>query len=143
MRMARVRQLPYSSLLVCLHLIYTNKLLMYPAVAILGAGRNSLSFFLLLVVSLGLSVVRETLPAMMRCRILAGAHFIFGGKYHLVISLQMGALTIQLKSSLCCGHCRDRIGHGIGSRSFALRDTFGVDNDVVPPLDDVRVARYA
>ena len=49
-------------------------------VTILDAGRNALSFFLLLVVSLGLSVVRESLgPVMLRARILAGLHFTFGG----------------------------------------------------------------
>lgn len=49
-------------------------------VAILDAGRNALSFFLLLVVSLGLSVVRESLgKTMIRCQLLAVAHFIFGG----------------------------------------------------------------
>ena len=49
-------------------------------VAILDAGRNALSFFLLLVVSLGLSVVRESLGrTMIRCQILAVAHFVFGG----------------------------------------------------------------
>ncbi|KAH8099260.1 lung seven transmembrane receptor-domain-containing protein [Cristinia sonorae] len=51
-------------------------------VAILDAGRNALSFFLLLVVSLGLSVVRESLGrTMLRCQILAGLHFIFGVLY--------------------------------------------------------------
>lgn len=51
-------------------------------VAILDAGRNALSFFLLLVVSLGLSVVRESLGrTMLKCKLLAGAHFIFGVLY--------------------------------------------------------------
>jgi hypothetical protein len=50
-------------------------------VAILDAGRNALSFFMLLVVSMGLSVVRETLGGtMIRCQILTGAHFVFGGQ---------------------------------------------------------------
>lgn len=50
------------------------------SVAILDAGRNALSFFMLLVVSLGLSVVRESLGrTMLRCQLLAGAHFLFGG----------------------------------------------------------------
>ena len=40
-----------------------------------------MSFFMLLVVSLGLSVVKESLGrTMLRCQILAGAHFIFGSK---------------------------------------------------------------
>lgn len=52
------------------------------AVAILDAGRNALSFFMLLVVSLGLSVVRESLGrTMLKCQMLAGAHFIFGGAF--------------------------------------------------------------
>ncbi|OBZ78753.1 hypothetical protein A0H81_01183 [Grifola frondosa] len=51
-------------------------------VAILDAGRNALSFFLLLVVSLGLSVVRESLGrTMLKCQLLAGAHFLFGVLY--------------------------------------------------------------
>ncbi len=49
-------------------------------VAILDAGRNSLSFFLLLVVSLGLSVVRDNLgPTMRKAQILSISHFVFGG----------------------------------------------------------------
>ncbi|THH19061.1 hypothetical protein EW146_g2036 [Bondarzewia mesenterica] len=51
-------------------------------VAILDAGRNSLSFFMLLVVSLGLSVVKDSLGRTMRkCQFLAVAHFIFGVLY--------------------------------------------------------------
>ena len=52
------------------------------SVAILDAGRNSMSFFMLLVVALGLSVVRESLDrTMLKCQALAVAHFIFGGKW--------------------------------------------------------------
>lgn len=51
-------------------------------VAILDAGRNSLSFFMLLVVSLGLSVVRDNLgPTMRKVQFLSIAHFIFGVLY--------------------------------------------------------------
>lgn len=40
-----------------------------------------MSFFLLLITALGLSVVRESLGrTMIKCQVLAGAHFIFGGK---------------------------------------------------------------
>lgn len=36
---------------------------------------------MLLVVSLGLSVVRESLGrTMLKCQLLAGAHFVFGGR---------------------------------------------------------------
>jgi hypothetical protein len=51
------------------------------SVAILNAGRNSLSFFLLLIVSMGLSVVTPSLgPIMNRVRLLTAVHFIFGGE---------------------------------------------------------------
>ncbi|KAI0347767.1 hypothetical protein BDW22DRAFT_17032 [Trametopsis cervina] len=60
-------------------------------VAILDAGRNAGSFFLLLVVSLGLSVVRESLgKIMIRCQLLAVAHFIFGVLYAVgIVELEM------------------------------------------------------
>ncbi|KAG8739345.1 hypothetical protein FRC10_005772 [Ceratobasidium sp. 414] len=64
------------------------------AVSIMDAGRNALSFFLLLVVSLGLSVVRESLgPIMIRVRLLAGAHFVFGVLY------AMGMVELELESA--------------------------------------------
>jgi len=64
-------------------------------VAILDAGRNALSFFLLLVVSLGLSVVREEIPFMKRCKLLAIAHFIFGVMYAIaVVEIQLEAVSI-------------------------------------------------
>ncbi|KAI8981387.1 lung seven transmembrane receptor-domain-containing protein [Trametes punicea] len=63
-------------------------------VAILDAGRNALSFFLLLVVSLGLSVVKESLgKTMLKCQILAGAHFIFGVLY------AVGIVELELESA--------------------------------------------
>lgn len=63
-------------------------------VSILNAGRNALSFFLLLVVSLGLSVVRESLGAVMtRCKILAGGHFVFGVLY------AIGIVELELEST--------------------------------------------
>ncbi|KAF8560018.1 protein PTM1 [Imleria badia] len=63
-------------------------------VAILDAGRNALSFFMLLVVSLGLSVVRESLgKTMLKCQLLAGAHFIFGVLY------AVGIVELELEST--------------------------------------------
>jgi hypothetical protein len=48
-------------------------------VAILNAGRNSFSFFLLLIVCMGYGVVKPTLgKSMVYIRWLAGAHFVFG-----------------------------------------------------------------
>lgn len=50
-------------------------------IAILNAARNSLSFFLLLIVSMGLSVVTQSLGSVMtKVRVLTGFHFVFGGK---------------------------------------------------------------
>ncbi|KAF8913100.1 protein PTM1 [Gymnopilus junonius] len=63
-------------------------------VAILDAGRNSMSFFMLLVVSLGLSVVRESLGrTMLKCQGLAVAHFIFGILY------AIGIVELELEST--------------------------------------------
>ncbi|KAF7307076.1 Integral membrane protein [Mycena indigotica] len=63
-------------------------------VAILDAGRNSMSFFMLLVVSLGLSVVRESLGrTMIKCQALTGAHFIFGILY------AVGIVELELEST--------------------------------------------
>lgn len=63
-------------------------------VAILDAGRNALSFFMLLVVSLGLSVVRESLGrTMLRCQLLTAAHFIFGVLY------AVGVVELELEST--------------------------------------------
>jgi len=40
-----------------------------------------MSFFMLLVVAMGLSVVKESLGrAMLKCQILAGTHFLFGSE---------------------------------------------------------------
>jgi Lung seven transmembrane receptor len=77
-------------------------------VAILDAGRNSLSFFMLLVVSLGLSVVRDDLgPTMRKAQILSGAHFVFGGS-----TSPLRAPESQLRhfySPVRRRHCRARV----------------------------------
>ncbi|KAM0349304.1 hypothetical protein ACHAPU_003713 [Fusarium lateritium] len=53
-------------------------------VGVLNAGRNSFSFFLLLIVCMGYGVVKHTLGrAMIRVRWLAAAHFLFGLVYSL------------------------------------------------------------
>ncbi|KAG6832564.1 hypothetical protein H0H92_000193 [Tricholoma furcatifolium] len=63
-------------------------------VAILDAARNAMSFFMLLVVSLGLSVVRDSLgTTMFKCKLLAGAHFIFGILY------AVGIVELELEST--------------------------------------------
>lgn len=84
-------------------------------VAILDAGRNALSFFMLLVVALGLSVVRESLgKTMLKCQLLAGAHFIFGGwsryrytlpftraefSFHSIVLYAIGIVELELEST--------------------------------------------
>lgn len=58
-----------------------NKVFMI-VVSILNAGRNSLSFFLLLIVCMGYGVVKPSLGrSMIYVRILAIAHFVFGVIY--------------------------------------------------------------
>ncbi|MCJ1357064.1 MAG: hypothetical protein MMC33_007060 [Icmadophila ericetorum] len=58
-----------------------NKVLMV-ITAVLNAGRNSFSFFLLLIVCMGYGVVKHTLGTVMKyAQILAGAHFAFGVIY--------------------------------------------------------------
>jgi hypothetical protein len=70
-----------------------------------------MSFFMLLVVSLGLSVVKESLGrTMLKCQILAGAHFIFGSKctqglfrscahYSLKVLYAVGIVELELEST--------------------------------------------
>ncbi|CAG8590964.1 630_t:CDS:10, partial [Acaulospora colombiana] len=60
---------------------YSSKFLL-GLVAVLNAGRNSISFFMLLIVCMGYGVVKPTLGnTMNKCRALATAHFIFGVIY--------------------------------------------------------------
>lgn len=59
----------------------TSSLVFLFVIAILNAARNSLSFFLLLIVCMGLSVVTQSLGGVMgRVRLLTGFHFVFGGE---------------------------------------------------------------
>jgi hypothetical protein len=59
-------------------------------VSILNAARNSLSFFLLLIVSMGLSVVKQSLGSVMtKVRVLTGLHFVFGGELHSPVLTQL------------------------------------------------------
>ncbi|KAJ3107465.1 hypothetical protein HDU97_004061 [Phlyctochytrium planicorne] len=51
-------------------------------VVVLNAARNSISFFMLLIVSLGYGVVKPTLgPTMSKCLFLTYVHFVFGVLY--------------------------------------------------------------
>jgi hypothetical protein len=59
--------------------------------SILDAGRNSVSFFLLLIVAMGYGVIRPSIgPVMTRVRWLTAAHFVFGVLY------SVGIVLIQL-----------------------------------------------
>lgn len=63
-------------------------------IAIMGAGRASVSLFLLLITSLGLGVVRTSLGAtMLRARLLTGVHLGFGVLYSL------GSVSIRLETA--------------------------------------------
>ncbi|KAI5450888.1 hypothetical protein NCC49_002628 [Naganishia albida] len=63
-------------------------------VAALNAARNSLSFFLLLITSMGLSVVTPSLGSIMnRVRLLTALHFVFGVIY------AIGTVQVELESA--------------------------------------------
>ncbi|WWC60033.1 uncharacterized protein I303_102596 [Kwoniella dejecticola CBS 10117] len=72
----------------------TTSIVFLFVIAILNAARNSLSFFLLLIVSMGLSVVTQSLGVVMtRVRILTALHFIFGVMY------SVGTVEVELDSA--------------------------------------------
>ncbi|WWD16902.1 hypothetical protein CI109_101334 [Kwoniella shandongensis] len=72
----------------------TTSLVFLFVIAILNAARNSLSFFLLLIVSMGLSVVTQSLgPVMNKVRLLTAFHFIFGVLY------SVGTVQVELDSA--------------------------------------------
>lgn len=57
-------------------------------VSILSAARNAISFFMLLIVSLGYGIVKDSLgPMMLRVRLLTIAHFLFGVLYAIGMSI--------------------------------------------------------
>lgn len=103
-------------------------------VAILDAGRNALSFFMLLVVSLGLSVVRESLgKTMLKCQLLAGAHFIFGGASFRVPE----SPTHGRSSIICCWYCRTRVGVNFSVGPLVVHHTIGVYTERLPHVDPI------
>ncbi|KAI9632189.1 major facilitator protein [Dioszegia hungarica] len=72
----------------------TTSIVFLFVIAILNAARNSLSFFLLLIVSMGLSVVTQSLGGVMtRVRVLTGFHFVFGVMY------AVGTVQVALDSA--------------------------------------------
>ncbi|EIW66224.1 hypothetical protein TREMEDRAFT_45866 [Tremella mesenterica DSM 1558] len=72
----------------------TGSLVFLFVIATLNAARNSLSFFLLLIVSMGLSVVTQSLGVVMnRVRILTLMHFVFGVLY------SIGTVQVELDSA--------------------------------------------
>ncbi|KAL9716500.1 hypothetical protein Ac2012v2_000948 [Leucoagaricus gongylophorus] len=72
----------------------TSSTIFLIVVSILDAGKASMSFFMLLVVAMGLSVVKESLGrTMLKCQILAGTHFLFGILY------SIGIVELSLEST--------------------------------------------
>ena len=103
-------------------------------VAILDAGRNSLSFFMLLVVSLGLSVVRDDLgPTMRKAQLLSAAHFIFGGS---ISPLRTPESQLRhFYSSVRRRHCRTRVRVNISTGAPRLRGATGIHAECIPHVD--------
>ena len=103
-------------------------------VAILDAGRNSLSFFMLLVVSLGLSVVRDDLGRTMRkAQLLSAAHFIFGGS-----TFPLRAPESQLRyfySPVRRRHRRTRVRVNIRTGAPPLRGATSIHVECIPHVD--------
>lgn len=95
---------------------------------------------MLLVVSLGLSVVRDSLGSTMRkCQLLAGAHFIFGGLCHNRLpAVNLQVLTdISSSSSLRSGHRGTRIRVNFSPRITPLRHSFSFHSQWISDVDPV------
>lgn len=90
---------------------------------------------MLLVVSLGLSVVRDSLGSTMRkCQLLAGAHFIFGGLSQHSTKLAT-LIDTSYPSSLRSGHCGTRIRVNIGPRITPLCHSFSFHTEWILDVD--------
>ena len=89
---------------------------------------------MLLVVSLGLSVVRDDLgPTMRKAQLLSAAHFIFGG-----ITSPLRAPESQLRrfySPVRRRHCRTRVRVDIGSGAPPLRSATSIHVECIPHVD--------
>ena len=91
---------------------------------------------MLLVVSLGLSVVRDDLgPTMRKAQFLSAAHFIFGGS-----TRQPPAPESQLRyfySPLRRRHCRTRVRVNIGTGAPPLRGATSIHIEWIPHVDSM------
>jgi hypothetical protein len=77
----------------------TSSLIFLFVIATLSAARNSLSFFLLLIVCMGLSVVTQDLGGVMgRVRALTAGHFVFGGKSASVAGISSDSDAVNVRS---------------------------------------------
>ncbi len=89
---------------------------------------------MLLVVSLGLSVVRDDLgPTMRKAQLLSGAHFIFGGS-----ASSPYALASQLRyfhSPICRRDRRTRVRVNISISATPLRGATGIHVECIPSVD--------
>lgn len=95
-------------------------------VAILNAGRNSFSFFLLLIVCMGYGVVKPTLgKTMIYVRFLAFAHFIFGVIYavaSLTITPENAGLVVLLVILPLAGTLTTFYVWTLNSLTFTMKD---------------------
>jgi len=90
---------------------------------------------MLLVVSLGLSVVCESLGrTMLRCQILAGGHFIFGSMLTLII-IRVCILMKVYISTVRYRYCRIKTRVDVRARASALCDPAWVHIEWIPFVD--------
>ena len=91
---------------------------------------------MLLVVSLGLSVVRDSLgKTMIKCRLLAGAHFIFGSELHSDSCRILETLTIS--SPVCRRHRGTAVRVDLCASALTLRNPSRFHIKWLPSLDHV------
>ena len=89
---------------------------------------------MLLVVSLGLSVVRDDLGRTMRkAQFLSAAHFIFGGSTSPLLASE--SQLRHFYSPLRCRHCRTRVRINISTGTPPLRGATSIHVDCIPHVD--------
>lgn len=92
---------------------------------------------MLLVVSLGLSVVNDSLGrTMLRCQILAGAHFVFGSKLVLLVRVHLLMKSISIVRNR---HCRITTRVNLRPRAFTICDPACIYVERFPLMDHVLI----
>jgi hypothetical protein len=88
---------------------------------------------MLLVVSLGLSVVRDELgPTMRKAQLLSAAHFIFGGG---ASPLRAAAFELRLFSPVCRRHRRTPVRISFSPGATPLRGATSIHVECIPHVD--------